>query len=356
MLFYIDHSKIVTQLFLIFGSQVFAFVIAFLAMPYFLKLLYKYKIGKQIRETSTSGEKASLFSQLHAKKKGTPTMGGILIWGTAVFVVLLSRFASAFGVIDRSLLNRKETWLPFFTLIAAALLGAVDDYFNIRGIGKCKGMNVKPKMFWLLLFAGVGAWWFHFKLGYDAINIPFWQDITIGWWYVPLFILVIVSTANAVNFTDGLDGLVGGLLVIAFGAFGIIAYTKQLIILSAFCAVISGATLAFVWFNVPPAKFFMGDTGSLSLGATLGVIAMLTDSVLVLPIIGFVFVIETLSVIIQLFSKKFFGKKVFAIAPIHHHFEYQGMDEHTVVMRFWIVGAFMAALGLIISLASTFLT
>ncbi len=353
VVFELDAQKIITQLFLILGSELLAFVIAIALTPYFLEFLYKNKLGKQIRDTASTGEKATLFQKLHLKKSGTPTMGGILIWGTVLFVVFMSRAASAIGIYDRSLLNRKETWLPVFTLIAAAILGLVDDYFNIRGLGKSKGIDIKPKMFWLTFLATLGGLWFHYKLGYDEISIPFFDDpIQIGWMYVPLFILVIVSTANAVNFTDGLDGLAGGLLVVAYSAFAVIAYVKGLIILAAFCGVVSGATLAFVWFNIPPAKFFMGDTGSLSLGATLGVIAMITDSVAVLPIIGFVFVIETLSIIIQLTSKKFFGRKVFAIAPLHHHFEHCGWSEPTVVMRFWIVGGLMATLGVILQLVS----
>lgn len=350
----VDQDRIITQLFLILGSASLAFFIALALTPCFIRFLYKNKIGKQIRDTASTGEKATLFQKLHLKKKGTPTMGGILIWGTTIAVVIISRLASAVGIFDRSLLNRKETWLPIFTLLTTAILGAVDDYFNIRGLGKSKGINIKPKMFWLVTLASLGALWFHYKLGYDQIHLPFFNDVPIGLWYIPLFILVIVSTSNAVNFTDGLDGLAGGLLVISFSAFGIIAFTKGLIILAAFCGVIAGATLAFVWFNIPPAKFFMGDTGSLSLGATLGVIAMLTDSVAVLPIIGFIFVIETLSIIIQLTSKKLFNKKVFSIAPLHHHLEHNGWSEPTVVMRFWIIGGLSAALGVILSLLNLF--
>ena len=310
----------------------------------------KNKLGKQIREVSTSGTKAKLFRALHLKKSGTPTMGGILIWGTVLLVIIFSRILSALGIVDHSLLNRKETWLPIFALVTAALLGAIDDYFNIRGIGKSKGLNVKPKMFWLTLFAGLGAYWFHFKLGYDLIHIPGKGDLFLGAWYIPLFMFIILACANSVNITDGLDGLAGGLVIIAFGGFGIIAFSQGLLILSAFCAVVAGASLAFLWFNIPPARFYMGDTGSLSLGATLGVIAMLTNSVIVLPLIGFVFVIETLSVIIQLTSKKLFKRKVFHIAPIHHHFEHIGWPESQVVMRFWIIGMLFCSLGVILSL------
>ncbi len=337
---------------LIAGSSILAFLIAVLLTPWFHRQLIRFKIGKQIREVALSGEKSSIFTELHAKKSGTPTMGGLLIWGTIFLVVMISRGLSAFGVFDRSLLNRNETWIPLFTLLTCGVLGAVDDYLNVKGIGKTKGLSAKLKLLWLLIFSGIGAYWFYEKLEYRSINIPLpgIEAVEVGIWYIPIFILVIIASANAVNFTDGLDGLASGLLIMAFGAFGIIAYAKGLLILAALCGVISGSLLAFLWFNVPPALFYMGDTGSLALGATLGVIAMLTHQTLILPIIGIIFVIEALSVIIQLTSKKFFKRKVFKIAPIHHHFEKCGWAEFTVVMRFWIIGGIFAVLGTILAL------
>jgi phospho-N-acetylmuramoyl-pentapeptide-transferase len=341
---------------MISGSGTFAFLMAMALTPWFTKQLIKFKIGKQIRENAISGEKSSLFSALHAKKRGTPTMGGLLIWGTIIVVIAISIILQKLGIFKYSLFNRNETWIPLFTLITCGILGAADDYLNVKEIGKTKGISAKLKLIWLTIFSGVGAWWFHYKLGFSSINIPLPQAeaIEVGWLYIPIFIFVIIATANSVNFTDGLDGLASGLLILAFGAFGIIAYAEGLLILTTLCAVICGAILAFLWFNVPPAKFYMGDTGSLALGATLGVIAMLTGQTLTLPIIGFIFVIETLSVIIQLTSKKLFKKKVFKIAPIHHHFEQVGWKESTVVMRFWIIGAIMTAFGTILGLINVF--
>jgi len=337
---------------LIASSGTLAFIIAILLTPWFTKQLIKYKIGKQIRENALSGEKSSLFAALHAKKSGTPTMGGLLIWGTIILIVILSLLLPKMGLTEHSLWNRKETWIPLFTLVTCGLLGAVDDYLNVKGIGRTKGLSAKFKLIWLLIFSSIGAWWFFSKLGYHHINIPIpgVEAIDVGWWYIPIFIFVIIATANAVNFTDGLDGLASGLLIMAFGAFGIIAFTKGMFILAALCAVIDGAIFAFLWFNVPPALFYMGDTGSMALGATLGVIAMLTEQTLILPIIGFIFVIEALSVIIQLTSKKYFGRKVFKIAPIHHHFEQLGWKEFTIVMRFWIIGGIMGIFGTILGL------
>lgn len=340
----------VHHLIMILGSGLLSFLIALLFAEPFIGLLQKYKIGKNIRTVASDGGAATLYNALHAKKAGTPTMGGVLIWGSALMAILVSRFFSYLGFFEHSLLNRKETYLPILTLVVVALLGALDDFFNIKGWGKSKGINIKPKFITLTLFALLGALWFYFKLGYNEIHIPGVGDFLIGAWYIPLFIFIITASANAVNITDGLDGLVGGLVIIAFGAYGALAYAQGLLILSAFCAVICGSTLGFLWFNIPPARFFMGDTGSISLGATLGVIAMLTNTVLILPFIAFIFVVETLSVILQLTSKKFFHKKIFAIAPIHHHFEQKGWPEFQVVMRFWIMGGLVATLGLILGL------
>ncbi len=345
-------STITENLTLIAGSGTLAFLVALALTPWFTRQLIKFKTGKQIRENALSGEKSKLFAALHRKKSGTPTMGGLLIWGSVLIVVVISMIFQYLGYFNNSLFSREETWIPLFTLVTCGFLGAIDDYLNIKGIGKTKGLNAKIKSLWLILFATAGGWWFYSKLGITTINIP-WPTIgslEVGIWYIPIFIFIILAAANSVNFTDGLDGLASGLLILAFTSFGIIAYAKVLLILSALCAVISGSIFAFLWFNIPPARFYMGDTGSLALGATLGVVAMLTGQTLILPIIGFIFVIETLSVIIQLTSKKLFKKKVFLIAPLHHHFEQKGLQEFTIVMRFWIVGGIGAVFGTILAL------
>lgn len=337
---------------LISSSSTLAFLIAIIVAPKFIYLLQKYKIGKKLREDALTGEKSTIFNELHAKKAGTPTMGGLLVWITVLIVLGLSKIAAIFGIIDRSLINRKETYIAIFTLVSFGLLGAIDDYINVLNIGKTKGLNAKIKLLSILLLSLLGGLWFYFKLNYSSISIPFpgIEALQVGWLYIPIFMIVIISTANAVNFTDGLDGLAGGLLIMAFTSMGILSYAEGMFILSAFCGIVSGATLAFLWFNIPPARFFMGDTGALSLGATLGVIAMLTNQTLILPIIGFIFVIEALSVIIQITSKKLFKRKVFLIAPIHHHFERKGWEEQKVVMRFWIIGGIFTIFGTIIGL------
>lgn len=335
----------------ILGYAVFTFGIALAFTPWFVSFLRFNKVGKQLRVETVDGKDPTVFRQYHSNKHGTPTMGGVLIWGSILCTIAFSRVLSYFGVVDHSLLQRGEVYLPLAMLVCLGLLGGVDDYLNIRGVGKKAGLNALPKIVFLLLISTLGALWFYFKLEIDTIHIPYYGDIFLGLWYIPVFIFIITATANAVNFTDGLDGLAGGLLVIAFSAFGIIAYFNGLTVLSAFCGVAVGAVAAFLWHNVPPAIFFMGDTGSLALGGALGVIALMTDQVLILPLVGVVFVIEMLSVIIQLTSKRLRGgKKIFIAAPIHHHFEALGWGESKVTMRMWIVGAMVAGLGVIVSM------
>ena len=342
--------EIAPELIQVFGWSALTFILTLLLTPLYLKAAKRFKLGKQIRQNAMSGEKASIFNEMHAKKTGTPTMGGVIMWVSVLAIILFSRFLSLIGVMEHSLLQRGLVYLPLFTLVAIGLLGAVDDWFNIKGIGGQKGIKARPKMMFLLLFAIVGAWWFYYKLGFSHIHIPRVGDFEIGLWYIPLFILVIVSTANAVNITDGLDGLAGGLLILAFAAFGVIAFVKGQLMLAIFCGLMIGSLMAFLWNNVPPALYYMGDTGSLAFGATLGVIAMMTDSMIVLIIVGAMFVIETLSVIIQLASKRYLKRKVFLVAPLHHHYEKKGWGEAKITMRFWILGAMFGVIGLIVGL------
>lgn len=336
--------------------SIMAFFIGLAVTPWFISFLRKNQFGKQLRVEAMDGNSASVFRHYHQSKHGTPTMGGLLIWGAIVLTIIISRVFSYFGVTDFSLLQRGQVYLPIFTLFSFGVLGALDDYLNILGVGKKKGLDALPKILTLTVLSFIGAIWFYHPsiLGYNSIHVPFIGNFFVGIFYIPIFMFVIIGTSNAVNFTDGLDGLAGGLLIIAYAAFAVISYLSGLTILAGFCAVCVGAIAAFLWHNVPPALFFMGDTGSLSLGATLGVIALMIDQVLVLPLIGFIFVIETLSVIIQLTSKKLRGgKKVFLSAPIHHHFEALNWGESKVTMRFWIVGAMAAVIGVIIAISGS---
>lgn len=362
-LFSIDIGTALRHFALIFGLTVSGFGIVAVLTPAYHRLLLKLGMRKQLRDEAADGRLATIFRSLHKEKQGTPTMGGLLIWGVVALIVLLSPIAQWLGITRFSLLNRNETYLPLFTLVTTGVLGMIDDYLNIRG-SLNKGLRLKPKFLWLLLFGLLGGIWFNLKLGYNSIHIPGFgdwilpngielgPDLQLNIWYILIFTFIVTASANAVNFTDGLDGLAGGLTVIAFTALGLIAYFQGLVILTTFCSLIVGTTLAFLWFNIPPALFYMGDTGALALGSTLGVIAMLTDSILVLPFVAFIFMIEGISSALQLLWKRWFGKKLFLIAPLHHHFEALGWAEEKVVMRFWIVGAFMAVLGVILGFLS----
>jgi phospho-N-acetylmuramoyl-pentapeptide-transferase len=328
-----------------------SFAFAFAATPLYLRLLRQWKIGKAIRPT----KEAPVFCMLHEKKIGTPTMGGVVVWATVLTlaVVFYSVAQSDPGALISHLnfLSRSETWLPLGALVASALVGFVDDYFNVKGIGAHGGgLRARYRLLVYTAVAAVGAWWFWEKLDWDLLHVPFVGDFNIGWWYVPFFMLTIVATAFSVNETDGLDGLAGGTLFTSFGAFAIIAFAQGRYDLAAFCGVIIGALLAFLWFNIHPARFFLGDTGAMSLGVTLGVVALLTNSALFLPIIGLVFVLESLSVILQIVWRKLFGKKLFLSAPFHHHLEARGWPEPQIVMRMWVISMVCAAVGIALAL------
>ncbi|MFH0853342.1 MAG: phospho-N-acetylmuramoyl-pentapeptide-transferase [bacterium] len=323
-----------------------AFIVTVIWTPFLTNFLYKHKIGKQIRDSGS----APIFAKLHMKKSGTPTMGGVLIWITTLGLALLFACLAAITEVpffkDINFLTRSETLLPLGALIATALVGLADDYFNVRKMGaNGGGLRVRHKLVIYSVISIIAAWWFVAKLDWTTIHVPFAGNFDIGWWFAPIIIFIIVATSFSVNETDGLDGLAGGTLLAAFFAFAFIAFMQDKVNLATFCAVISGSLLAFLWFNISPARFFMGDTGSMALGTTLGIVAILTNSVFILPIIGLVFMVEALSVIIQLLSKKIRKKKIFQSSPLHHHLEAIGWPETKIVMRFWVISAVMAVAG-----------
>ncbi len=323
----------------IFTLGFFGFLISMLLTPVYTTAAYAGQWWKKIRTHSISGEAAKVFHKLHADKhaRNIPTMAG------AIFIV-----ATAVVTLSGNL-SRSETWLPLAAMVGAGAVGLLDDIINIRGIGgSVAGLRPKVKAALLIGVALIGGWWFYEKLGVHAIHIPFNGSLEIGWLIVPLFVLVVFSSAISVNFTDGLDGLAGGLAAIAFGAYAVIAVIEAKYGIAGFCMTVVGALLAYTWFNVFPARFFMGDIGSFALGTALGVVAILTDTILLLPVIALVFVGETGSVVLQLASKRLRGgKRIFKSTPIHHHFEAIGWPETKVTMRFWIIGE-IAALGGII--------
>ena len=329
-----------------------SFLLGMVFAPILLRTLVKYRFGKNLRDES----QAPVMVKLHAAKKGTPVGGGILVWGSVLLLIVLGEiFYVMFGpdsyLGSLAFLNRGETLLPLGALLASAAVGIIDDYLNVRGIGgNGGGLRMRYRLFLYTAIAIAGALWFYFKLDWDLLRVPLVGAYNIGLWYIPFFILVIVSTGFSVNEADGLDGLAGGALLTGFGAMSAVSFLQGKYDLAVFCGVIVGALVAFLWHNINPAKFFMGDTGAMSLGVTLGIVAMLTNTSLLLPIIGVIFVIESGSVIIQISSKKLRGKKVFRSTPIHHHFEAVGWTEPQIVMRFWLVSGMAAVVGLVVAL------
>jgi phospho-N-acetylmuramoyl-pentapeptide-transferase len=347
----VEQSSEVIAIFLL---ATIAFVVTMFWTPLLTKYLFRYHLTKQIR----ASEQTPIYSKLHKHKAGTLTMGGVLVWGTtivlAIVIFYLARLTDNVFIDRLNFLSRPETLLPLGVLLASALVGLVDDFWNVKRIGAAGGgLRVRHRLIIYSIIAAVGAWWFYYKLDWTTIHVPFVGNFDIGLWYIPIFLFVIVATSFSVNEADGLDGLAGGVLLTSFGAYGVIAVLQGRFDLAAFCAVIIGALLAFLWFNIPPARFFMGDTGAMSLGVTLGVVAMLTNEALLLPIIGFVLAIESFSVIVQLTARKLFRRKVFISAPLHHHYEAKGWSESKIVMRAWVISGVFGVIGLIIFLVDT---
>ena len=324
-----------------------AFACVVILMPPYLRLLRWIGIGKQIREDGPG---------THLVKQGTPTMGGVLI------VVVILAVAFIFDAFDAS------TYSPLAVLALVGGLGAVDDYLNARtGIG----IRVRQKLVWQFVVAIGAAIYIQNHFGFNGFRVPFVGDVinTSTIWlpiidhnveigsliFIVVAVVAIVGASNGVNLTDGLDGLAGGTLVFAFISYLMIALLNQPVVqpnLALVCAIVVGAILGFLWFNVHPAQIFMGDAGALSLGGMLAAVALITGQVLILPLIGIIFVLEVLSDVIQVASFKLRGKRVFRMAPLHHHFELGGWDEEKVTMRFWIVGALAGMLGVTLFVAS----
>ncbi len=330
-------SHTIEQIF-IFG--LLGFLTAMALTPLYTSAAYSGKWWKKMRTHTISGEAAKVFNKLHAAKheRNIPTMAGI------IFILSVSLVTLAGN------LSRAETWLPLAAMVGAGGIGLLDDVINIRGFGgNVAGLRAKVKGLMLVGVSLVGGWWFYEKLGITSVHIPFFSNLHLGWLIIPLFVLVVFSTAISVNFTDGLDGLAGGLAATTFGAYAVIALIEKKYGISGFCMTLVGALLSYTWFNIYPARFFMGDVGSFALGTALGVVAMLTDTVILLPVLGLVFFAETASVVVQLISKRLrAGKKIFKSSPIHHHFEAIGWPETKVTMRFWVIGQMSALLGIIL--------
>ncbi len=342
----------------VFLPTVLAFGVGIAITPVLTHYLYKYKMWKKkARNEALGGGSTPIFNQLHKEKEvGTPRMGGVVIWASALVVSLgffLAAALSSSDLMDKlNFLSREQTWLPLFTLIIASLVGLLDDFLQVQGRGGyvAGGLSLTLRIFIVFVIGIVAGWWFFDKLDVSTIYVPFVGDFSLGILMIPFFAIVMLALFSG-GVIDGLDGLSGGVMATIFSAYATIAFFNNQIDLAAFCAVVAGATLAFLWFNIPPARFYMTETGILGLTTTLAVVAFLTQSVLVLPIIAFPLFAASGSVIIQQLSKKFRGKKVFLVAPIHHHFEALGWPSYKVTMRFWIISVVCAILGVVIALA-----
>ncbi|MBI5138431.1 MAG: hypothetical protein HZA95_01370 [Candidatus Vogelbacteria bacterium] len=319
--------------------------------------LYKNKMWKKkARTQALGGGGTPIFNELHKDKEiGTPRMGGVIVWGS-VFVTtlifwLMFAFYPSFVTSKLSFLSRNQTWLLLFSMLAASFVGMVDDLLQTQEKGGyvAGGLSLSKRIGSVIVIGLIGAWWFYVKLGVSAITIPFVGSVALGWLFIPLFVIVMLALFSG-GVIDGLDGLSGGVFSVMYASYAVIAFIQQQYDIAAFCAVVVGGLLAFLWYNIPPARFYLTETGTLGLTVTLAVVAFLTDNVPILILIAFPLLIESASVIIQIGSKKVLGKKVFLVAPIHHHFEALGWPATKVVMRFWIVSIISAVAGLAIAL------
>jgi phospho-N-acetylmuramoyl-pentapeptide-transferase len=345
----------------IFIPWIFTFFVGISITPILTHYLYKHKMWKKKAGKGAGlGDKTGtpIFNELHKEKEtGTPRMGGIIIWVSVLITSLVFWALGFFFPEDLTtkfdFMSRGQTWLPLFTLISASLIGLVDDLLTVsdKGTYLAGGMPLKIRLGVVSLIGLIGGWWFYSKLGVSSIAIPFDGVWEMGILIIPFFILVMLALFSS-GVIDGIDGLSGGVMASIFAAYGGIAFFQNQIDLSVFCAVIVAGILAFLWFNIPPARFYMSETGMLGLTTTLTVVAFLTGHVLILPIIAFPLFITTLSDIIQVSSKKYRGKKVFLVAPIHHHFEALGWPSYKVTMRYWIIGVVFAVIGMILALLS----
>ena len=341
-----------------------AFVLGILLTPTISDFLYSKKMWKKVggKKTALMGFEATEFNKLHQENEGrVPRMGGIIIWLSTILVTLILWFiakVNPHNLAGLDYITRSQTWIPFAALIIGASIGLIDDLMEVRGVAdnKAGGLSLRKRLLVVALVgAGVG-WWFYAKLGIMSINLPFDAALPLGIWITPAFILIMCAT-YAGGVIDGIDGLSGGIFASSFGAYALIAYSLGQYSLAAFCAALVGSILAFLWYNIPPARFYMTETGSMALTIVLALVAIMTDTIgggvgiLVLPIIALPLVLTVASVIIQMVSKKIRnGKKLFRVTPLHHHFEAIGWPSYKVTMRYWIFSMISSATGVILAL------
>ena len=325
-----------------------AFLISMFLTPIYTNFAYKHQLWKRQKSVAVTGEKLTVMNKLHAEKikRHFPTMAGVIMLLAVPAVV----FAGIMWRGDAETV-RGQIWLPLAGFLAGGAIGFIDDILNLFGKKAVAGLRA-PVKFAMIAAVGLAlGWFFSVKLGWTAVKIPFVGSFELGWIGMTLlFAFAVVATGNAVNITDGLDGLAGGLAMLAYGAYAVIALMQEQWYLAGFCFIVVGVLLSYIWFNIYPARFMMGDTGSFALGAGLGIVSMMTNSFFLLPVIGLLFVLEIASSAIQIFSKKVFHRKIFISAPFHHHLQAKGWEETKVVMRFWVIGGVLAMLGVFLAM------
>lgn len=347
----------------IFLPTALAFAFGILITPRLTDFLYKHKMWKKTARNDAADITNNDFKQIHNKEEelSTPRLGGIVIWGSVILAIstmwLMSRVFPSDLSMKLDFFSRNQTLIPLAALLLGSFIGLIDDLLQVTDGAKAYANDSisyrKTKILTVILIGALLGSWFYFKLGVTSIAIPFSENVLhLGWLFVPFFIFVLLATFST-SVIDGIDGLAGGVLAIIFGAYAAIAFGKGQIDIAALCGVVSGSILAFLWFNIPPARFYMGETGILGLLVLLTVVAFLTDTVLLLPLIALPLAATSVSVVLQICSYKYFGKRrVFKVAPLHHHFRALGWPLYKVVMRYWVVSVICAIMGIVIAFVS----
>lgn len=338
---------------------ILSFLFGIALTPTLTNFMYKHRLWRRVSRSKVNTEAMSTeFQKVHNEKgeRSTPRVGGVLVWLSIICTIILLYIVSIFypnEVTEKlNFFSRNQTILPLAALLFASLVGLADDLLQIYGKGLAltsDGISRKLRILVVLLIGAVGAWWFFFKLGVLSIDVPFFGEYNLGLWFVPFFMFVVLGTFSG-SVIDGIDGLAAGVMTSAYASYMIIAFSQHQIDLAAFCAVVTGGLLAFLWFNIPPARFYLGETGMLGLTVTLAIIAFLTREVLILPIIAFPLFITSISSSAQMFSKKYFKRKILKIAPLHHHFEAIGWPSYKVTMRYWVLSVILGLFGTIIAI------
>lgn len=343
----------------IFIPATFSFIAGILMTPILMRYFIKYRMWKKVSRKSS--DKSAAFRQIHNEEGelSTPRVGGIVIWlavALIIFLFALLSFVFPTPLLSKlNFLSRNQTFIPLFAFISAALVGLSDDLLQIFGKGGYANdhtMYRKIKAGTIILIGFLIGLWFVIKLGVTSVFIPFYGPLELGFLFIPFFITVMLATFST-SVIDGIDGLSAGVLAPVFIGYAVIAFLNHQVDLAAFSSAVAGGTLAFLWFNIPPARFYMGETGMLALTVVLSVLAFMTDTVFILPLIALPLVITSISVVLQMLSKRFCGgKRIFLVAPLHHHFEALGWPKYKVTMRYWVIAMVSVVVGVILALLS----